>query len=893
VSRWWWQPFFVAEEGGSGENKTLVSQQLKMKNMKSTLLKLAKTLSRRAGGSFLRLAAIGSGAAALVWFLVRVIPKPSRASYPCQRAAFPVASGFVLWLCGLVAIKSGLKRLARVRFAAGCGLLTVLAVVAWTLVSFTGNSTAQNAGKPSTDWNFIPAKPNEPVGVARGIHPGRVVWARDPQAARWAGHWKQKSDQWWLDANTDQARVDAMLSATLLKLTSATNGEQAWQAIFEYYNQNSRGMDQRGYQPGEVVAVKINLNNSEDGAKADNYTDASPQMVLAMIRQLVNQAQVRPQDIIVYDVRRFIPPYILTKVWSEFKDVRFIQNSSPKASQPKNPGYGDYHGLETPDWVEGVAYSNGKYKDAKLIPKQIFDATYLVNLALLKAHSYPYNTMEDGDSGQTAITLCGKNHFGSIKGTWELHAAINTDQEGVKNAYSPIVDLAASPHLGAKTILFVLDGLYSGRKWRTYPVHFPNPPFNNRVEPYENPDWPASVLASMDGVALDSVGLDILFAQTKNNNDTNGHPRILIRANADDYLFEMAQPDHPPSGTVYQQGGKVVASLGVHERWDSDATKQYSRNLDPAKGKGIELIYLPLGTAAAAPAASQVPAVLPGKGLAEHDFFYAGEGKTERMYIVRDGKIAWSYTHSGKGEISDAVLQLNGNILFAHQFGVTEVNADKQVVWNYDAPPNTEIHTAQPYGTNSVWFVQNGNPAKFVMVNKTTGATEREFVLPVKNPEGTHGHFRHARITDAGTLLVAHMDLGKAAEYDLNGKELWSLDVPGIWSATPLKNGNLLTVSNHRFVREVNRAGETVWEWTPADAPDYKTSSLQLATRLPNGNTIINNWVNEWSGKGDPANAPIQAIEVTPDKKVVWVLRSWTPPADLGPATTLQILSPP
>jgi hypothetical protein len=32
---------------------------------------------------------------------------------------------------------------------------------------------------------------------------------------------------------------------------------------------------------------------------------------------------------------------------------------------------------------------------------------------------------------------------------------------------------------------------------------------------------------------------------------------------------------------------------------------------------------------------------------------------------------------------------------------------------------------------------------------------------------------------------------------------------------------------------------------------------------------------------------------VTPDKKVVWVLRSWTPPADLGPATTLQILSPP
>lgn len=111
-----------------------------------------------------------------------------------------------------------------------------------------------------------------------------------------------------------------------------------------------------------------------------------------------------------------------------------------------------------------------------------------MNLALLKSHSYPYNDMEKGDSGQTGITMTGKNHFGSIKGTPELHSAINTDQEGGKDSYSPIVDLAASPNLGAKTILFVLDGLYCGRKWQSYPQHFPNPPFNNRAEPYENPD---------------------------------------------------------------------------------------------------------------------------------------------------------------------------------------------------------------------------------------------------------------------------------------------------------------------------------------------------------------------------------------------------------------------
>lgn len=314
--------------------------------------------------------------------------------------------------------------------------------------------------------------------------------------------------------------------------------------------------------------------------------------------------------------------------------------------------------------------------------------------------------------------------------------------------------------------------------------------------------------------------------------------------------------------------------------------------------KRLLLTSLPLALASLSALAAQQPAlaaprapdVLPGKGLAEHDFFYAGEAKDERMFIVKRGQIVWSYTHPGRGEISDAVLLPNGHVLFAHQYAITEITAGKKVLWNYDAPANTEIHTAQPFGAESVWFVQNGDPAKFLIVNKSTGKIEREFVLPVKNPKGVHGQFRQARMTDAGTLLVAHMDLGQAVEYDLDGKALRSVDVPGIWSVKPLKNGNLLATSNRGFVRELNRQGETVWEWTRADAPGYTVSNLQTATRLPNGNTIINNWFNQWSDKLDLAHPPVQAIEVTPEKKVVWALRSWAPPADLGPSTTIQIL---
>ena len=283
------------------------------------------------------------------------------------------------------------------------------------------------------------------------------------------------------------------------------------------------------------------------------------------------------------------------------------------------------------------------------------------------------------------------------------------------------------------------------------------------------------------------------------------------------------------------------------------------------------------------------PATLPGQGLAQHDFFYAGEGQQERMFIVHGGQIAWSYTHDGKGEISDAVMLPNGNILFAHQFAITEITPDKKVAWNYDAPPNSEIHTVQPYGENSVVFIQNGAPAKAVILNKKTSAIEHEFVLPVKYPANTHPQFRQARITPAGTLLVAHMDLGRVVEYDLNGKQLWSIDAPGVWSATPLKNGNVL-IAGKSTVREVNRKTETVWQFTAADAPGYDLSNIQTATRLANGNTILNNWFNQWSGKVDPANAPVQALEVTQAKKIVWALRSWTPPTDLGPSTTIQIL---
>jgi hypothetical protein len=552
-----------------------------------------------------KISAIIIGFGALVWFLVRVIPKPSRASYSCQQAAFPLASAFVIWLAGVVASMFAFKKLGH-KLAKHKILVAVTSVVSMivfvTWFTILPSNIVESYGivlpvdttyVPAVGYDWKPGPSNQPIGKAKGVYPGRVVMSRNPDATKWAGNWKLNDDQWWLDKNTDKEKVSEMLSVILKKLTDTKKDKQAWDKIFKYYNLNTRGMNNRGYVPGEVVAVKINLNNS-GASKVDNQTDATPQMVLAVLRQLVNEAGILEKNIILYDARRYVYPYMLTTIWKEFKDIRILQNGAPKKEQPVNPWYGNQTGLETVEWVEGIMYSAGTFKDAKLIPKQIVDATYIVNLALLKLHSYPYDYMEDGDEGQTAITMSSKNHAGTIKGTPELHPYYDTKKDGKINAYNPLIDLAASPNVGAKTILYLLDGLYCGRKWRSYPLHFPNPPFNNRLVPYENTDWPACELASLDEVALQSVGLDIMYAQSKNNTEPTYHnvPRIMVRENADDILRQMAAPEN--ALTKYIQDGKPVTSMGVFEHWDNDASMRYSRNVDPKKGKGIDFIYIPM-----------------------------------------------------------------------------------------------------------------------------------------------------------------------------------------------------------------------------------------------------------------------------------------------------------
>jgi hypothetical protein len=93
-------------------------------------------------------------------------------------------------------------------------------------------------------------------------------------------------------------------------------------------------------------------------------------------------------------------------------------------------------------------------------------------------------------------------------------------------------------------------------------------------------------------------------------------------------------------------------------------------------------------------------------------------------------------------------------------------------------------------------------------------------------------------------------------------------------------------------VIEVNKKGETVWEFSQKDIPALKLYQMQVAIRLENGKTVISNWcVN---GIKKPENWPgsVQYFEITPDKKLVWALSQWNEP-DLGPGSSIQLLDEP
>jgi uncharacterized protein (DUF362 family) len=411
----------------------------------------------------------------------------------------------------------------------------------------------------------------KPIGEAKGIHPGRVVWVHDPQVLDWKG---PGDGHWYEGSHTKQAEADAMMTQAVCKLAGEPTVARAWDKLFRHSNQ-VRGKGDVGYRPGEKVFIKPNWvgliwregNVNPQNCtltKRQDYMNTSPHLIVALLRQLVEQAGVKQADISVGDTLAILVKEYYDVLHQAFPGVRYVdyegKSGRVKTSFSSVPLYWSCRPQE---------------KKPDYLPTCIAEAEYLINFANLKAH------------GGTGVTLCAKNHFGSLvrwpvqPDYYDLHHAFSKDVE----IYRELVDLMGHSQLGGKTVLYLIDGLFSGKHpMDLAPRHMNIPPFNG--------DWPKSLFASQDPVAIDSVGFDFLRAEF------DDFPRVR---GVDDYLHEAALASNPPSGTFYDpdhaQPVKRLASLGVHEHWNNAKEKKYSRNL--GLGKGIELVPVELGSSAA------------------------------------------------------------------------------------------------------------------------------------------------------------------------------------------------------------------------------------------------------------------------------------------------------
>jgi hypothetical protein len=424
------------------------------------------------------------------------------------------------------------------------------------------------AGKSADTASEGKHEPLKPIGEAKGIHPGRVVWVHDPQALAWKG----EGDGHWYEADhSPQARIDLIMERALTSLTGEKTVASAWDRLFRHFNQ-LHGKGEVGYKPGERVLVKPNWVGMiwHEGAvnpdtytllKRQDYMNTSPQMVIALLRQLVKSGGVAEKDITVSDTLSYLVNEYYSLLNREFPNVQY-QDFGGKFGRIK------VQASQVP--LYWSCRPGGAKQD--YLPTCIAEAEYLINFATLKAH------------GGAGVTLCGKNHFGSLvrwpveKGYYDMHRASFAKET---QQYREQVDLTGHAQLGGKTILYLIDGLFSGKHpMDAVPRKMNMPPFNG--------DWPKSLFASQDPVAIDSVGYDFLWTEYED------FPR---KKGVDDYLHESALAANPPSGTFYDPEHatpiKRLASLGVHEHWNNPQDKKYSRNL--GLGKGIELVPVELG----------------------------------------------------------------------------------------------------------------------------------------------------------------------------------------------------------------------------------------------------------------------------------------------------------
>ncbi len=531
------------------------------------------------------------GLAALIWVLCRVLTKPSRIEYPCVKTAMPFATGFVAYIILMLASAAAFWRTKKKIFLSPYFVVGFIAVSGFGSLYYIDHAGLKNIEIPDAV-----VEANNPIGVAKGIFPGRVVWVHNADATNENCNPSALGHAWFMPENTDQNVVDNMVSNAIKSLTGKTRDDDSWDAIFKYHN-NYMGKGSVGYKAGEKIFIKINATSSWGGnfntsnlAKVTNnyygVSETSGPVVLSVLRQLVNVVGVAQSDIYIGDPMKHIYKHLYDLWHGEFPNVHYLDNTYSTLGREKVTAsstaiihYSDNGEVLRPEvWDPSRPGGTGSIIQDDLY--SIFDSCeYMINIPQLKGHK------------RAGLTMFAKNHFGSHTrvNASHLHNGLIAPMEmenGISRPgyglYRVQVDIMGSKYLGKKNLFYICDALWATDYELDKPLKWQMAPFNN--------DYMSSVFASLDPVAIESVGYDFLRAEfTAERAASTGSGTYVQMDGVDDYLHQAADSTNWPARVKYDPDGNGVhvPSLGVHEHWDNAIDMKYSRNL--GTGNGIEL----------------------------------------------------------------------------------------------------------------------------------------------------------------------------------------------------------------------------------------------------------------------------------------------------------------
>jgi hypothetical protein len=578
--------------------KDLRSCLLMFKRLKESLLK------NKISAKFLF---IIMGIASTAWFLIRVIPKPQRAGYPCMRAAAPIMSGFIIYILSLggltILFKKSIANLKRARywsalFAFVLGLVLLVAFNTRNVEKIFANTTAFTRG-------VLPDAPNSPVGEGNGIFPGRVAWSYNA-AATDETCTNSITDAYFMASNTNQNIINSMANQTIKSIGGENTVSEAWDAIFKNFNEKKTGSG-TGYAAGQKIFIKMNngqagwaidaslaltgQHSSGTGQNNIAMANTSPQAVLAFLVQLIDSCDVAQGDIMIGEPMTHVYKSMYDIVHPIYPDVKLMDKEDHVAlGRTTSSG-----------WQSGVIVFSDKGHVMPIaieddMMNEMYNADYLINISALKAHA------------RAGVTFCAKNHFGSSShggsyGAEPLHNGLISTQgndvmttglRGDYHMYRVLTDLMGNENLGGNTVLFVVDGLWGGIEACDMPVKWETAPFNN--------DFPSSLFVSQDEIAVESVCIDFLRAEANVNSYFSDRPFFpavddflhqgATKANWPDSIKNLSNNWYAFAGYDPEGDGTYMPSLGIHEHWNNSTDKQYSRNLF-TNGTGIELVSFP------------------------------------------------------------------------------------------------------------------------------------------------------------------------------------------------------------------------------------------------------------------------------------------------------------